>query len=72
VKLRLRVDILECDVTGKVVDYVLVNDHGDVIARLGPDGATEREKEDLLDDLGMKGPWGNGGYGSEVGLEVKP
>jgi len=66
----LRVDISECPETGKLVDYLLVDEEGRVVARLGPEGATEKEKQDLLEDLGMRGPWGNGGLGSTVRLEV--
>ena len=68
--MRLRLDIIECELTGRVVDYVLVNENGYVIARLGPDGATQREKDDLLDDLGLRSPWGCTG-GSAVVFHVE-
>lgn len=66
----LKVDINECPETGTLIDYLLVTDEGDIVGRLGPDGATEKEKEDLLDDLGLKGPWG-GAQSSRVILEVE-
>ena len=42
---RVRVDIDECPETGTLIDYILVDDNGHIVARLGPQMATEHEKE---------------------------
>ena len=56
--MMLRVDLVECPETGALVDFVLVDEHGHVIARLGPDLISSSEAEgwkmDLLDALGWK------------------
>lgn len=68
--MRLKVDICECAETGTLIDYLLVTEEGDIIARLGPEGATEKQKEGLLEDLGILGPFG-GSQSSRVILEVE-
>ena len=72
-KHELHIDIDECPDTGELIDYILVDDHRNVIARLG--ASHTKDKAEFLDFLGILAPWG-GCRGEAVilltGEEAKP
>lgn len=61
-KLHLRVDVIECPETGTLIDYVLMDDFGHVVARLGPE--FEKLKDTWMQEMGIRA-------GDRVTLEVE-